>query len=234
MEKNSQTILITGGRSGLGRAIVETLLGQGFSVVATSRSFEQHFSCHLDHDQKLFKCHLDISSQQSIDNFFAQLSEQSITLKGLINNAGVGHFEKLKDLNNKQITEMLQVNFLGSVLFSKKILPFLEDNNGGRIINIGSIVESYPASGNTVYGATKSALKAFSKHLNEETKDKRVFTTHVELGGIYTEIWQGREGFSEKDMLSLVKVAEEIARIFRLPSDMRVDELKLYPTKGLL
>lgn len=88
--------------------------------------------------------------------------------------------------------------------------------------------------GNTVYGASKWAMRGLAKTLAEELKDQSIRVTHVSLGAVYTEIWHGRAGFNKDDMLAVEEAAQSLAHVALLPLRVRVDEMDLTPGKGTL
>lgn len=105
---------------------------------------------------------------------------------------------------------------------------------GGRIINIGSVSGYIPIPENGVYGASKYAVRGLSYILNEEGKGHNIRVSIVNPGAVYTDIWQGREGFDPEDMLQPEDIAATILDIAQRPLHVRIDEVNILPPKGVL
>jgi len=230
----NQIAIVTGGERGLGKEIANRLIKNGIKVIVTSRSYEFNTSCKDFKKQMLIKQHLDVTNENSVIEFFAWIRSLKKQLIILVNNAGVGIFKPFTETTLNEWESMIQTNLTGAFLCAREVSKIMLKNGGGRIINIGSIVEKIPLTNNAAYGASKSGLKGLSNLLNEEYKRNKIRVTHVCLGASYTDIWCGREGFSKEDMLDATVVADCIAFIAFLPLSVRLDNIEIFPEKGVL
>lgn len=229
----AKLILITGGNQGLGRSIAESCLCKDAVVIITSRKFAVNSSTKIP-ENNLIEQYLDVTSADSIINLFKWISTLNLSLKVLVNNAGIGVFKSIVDSTFEDITQVLSTNFTGAFLCAKEAFKIMKQSGGGRIINIGSIAEKYPLTHNSIYSASKAALHSLSTTLNEEGKFNKIRATHITLGAVFTPIWETRKEFSASDMLSASMVAKVIRDIAFSSLDMRIDHIEITPEKGLL
>jgi short-subunit dehydrogenase len=111
------------------------------------------------------------------------------TVDGLINNAGIIQpFVKVNDLDIEDFKRVIDVNFYGAVYMTKAFLPHLLERPEGHIVNISSMGGFLPVPGQTLYGASKAAIKLFSEGLNSELLGTNVGVTVVFPGAIGTDI----------------------------------------------
>jgi 3-oxoacyl-[acyl-carrier protein] reductase len=227
-----QLIIITGGSSGIGLATANALIKGGATVIATSRKIE--FSKAPIIPNSLNYQYLDVNIVSSINDFFLWLREHNHSLSVLINNAGIGIFKPFIEIKLEEWNSIVTTNLSGSFLCSQQAIPLMEKNGGGRIINIGSVVELAGIENNSAYAASKGGLKALSLVISSEFQKKNITATHISLGAVYSDIWKERNGFCQKDMLAIDRVADTIKYIASLPHEIRIDHIELTPLKKIL
>jgi short-subunit dehydrogenase len=155
-------------------------------------------------------------------------------LYGLVNNAGVGTFKPIVDLSLAEFEETLKTNLTGSFLCMREAARRMKSKGGGRIIQIGSISDHLTLPENGAYAASKFGTRALVGVLNEELKHHGVHCSLVSPGATLTEIWQGRSGFDPNDMISPDDIATTVTDILMRPKGVRIDEVKILPSKGVL
>ena len=202
-------------------------------IVVTSRTAT--FDPDLKLEAGASRCqHLDVTDPESVNRLFRWLKETDAVPSVLINNAGVGFFKPLRDLSYSEWQQMVEVNLTGAFLCTVQATRGMVDNGGGRIINIGSIVDKKATPGNVGYGASKWGLRGFSRTVAEESKGEKICVTHISMGAVWSDIWEGRVGFSKEDMLDVEHAAEVMAYVATLPLSVRIDEMEMTPPKGIL
>ncbi len=222
--------LITGGTKGIGQQIAKTLQSSGkWKIICTSRDESKVASSK----NNLEIIQLDVLEETSTQKFIDTLKQRPVSIDLLIHNAGVGFFDSFENLNEEQIKDLFQINTIAPILLTKKIIPLLNPS-GARIVTIGTIVESRVASGNSVYAASKSALRSFVDQMNEENKDKNISFTHLSLGAVKTEIWNNRPEYDATTMIPIAEISNLFEFIANLPQCVRVDHIDFFPKKGLL
>lgn len=217
-------ILITGGSRGVGAAIAQALLPHA-QVYVTSRTPQtREFAAPV--------LALDVTSESSVQQVFQTLLREHTQVDILINNAGVGFFKSITEISLTEWQQAVDTNLTGAFLCSREF--FRTNQSGGRIINIGSIVDQMGVVQNMGYAPSKWGLRGLSAGLNAEGLARQIYCTHISLGAVATEMWQERPGFASADMLSPTEVGKMIREICLMPLSVRMDHLTLYPPKGLL
>lgn len=226
-------VLITGGERGIGKYLADQFLESGASVIVTSRTAE-FLEDIIIQENALIVQQLDVADEDSVKRLFTWITFSGVKLDILVNNAGIGFFKPLVDTTLNEWEQTISTNLTGAFLTSKEACKLMNESGGGRIINIGSIADKFALNNNASYGASKCGLKGLSSILSEEEKYNKIRVTHITLGAVYTEIWKERINFLKDDMLDPVQVAQLIAYIALLPTNMRIDNIEITPEKGIL
>ncbi|WP_235885671.1 SDR family oxidoreductase [Paenibacillus cymbidii] len=229
-----KTVVITGGVRGLGRTMADYMAAEGAAVWVTSRTAPEPSAALAARPGEVKPVRLDVTDEASVLELFRQVDAAYGRLDVLVNNAGVGAFKPVVDTTLAEWEWMLRTNLTGAFLCSKEAFRRMKEQGGGRIIAIASVSGYIPIAENGAYGASKYGLRGFCDILNEEGKRHNVRVSVVSPGAVYTDIWEGREGFDPGDMLQPEDVAETVLDIARRPLHVRIDEVKLLPPKGVL
>ncbi|NBL65102.1 SDR family NAD(P)-dependent oxidoreductase [Flavobacterium sp. NST-5] len=181
-----KVVLITGGSSGIGKAIGEFLTDKGFKVYGTSRNPERYS------DVKFPLIALDVRNSEQIKNAVATVIEKENRLDVLINNAGVGITGPLEEIPLNEIKNNFETNFFGPIEMMKAVLPQMRLQKSGLVINITSIAGYMGLPYRSVYSASKGALELITEALRMEVKNFGVVITNVAPGDFATNIASGR------------------------------------------
>jgi NAD(P)-dependent dehydrogenase (short-subunit alcohol dehydrogenase family) len=179
-------ILITGAAGGLGRAFVEmskTLPGLDF-IIATD--IREEVTEMFDSEKKVLGFRMDAGSEESIKNVKNQLGGQGISVKYIINNAGIFMFQPVSEITGELLDKILKVNTYGPVL---TVSVFLDDliKTGGRVIQISSHGVNFPTLFQP-YPASKIALEALSVSMRQELGLVGVDLVLIRSGAINTPL----------------------------------------------
>lgn len=221
MKVKGKVIAVTGGGSGIGRALVLELLNRGAKVAAIDLNEKA-----LDETKILAKNPNDNLSLHVANiadlNRVNQLPEEIIklhqALDGLINNAGIIQpFIKVLDISLEKINQVFNVNFYGTLYMVRAFAPFLLKRKEAHILNISSMGGFLPVPGQTIYGASKAAVKLLTEGLYSEFSGTSIKVTVVFPGGVKTNI-SNEIGFDPKKVEELSKgrkvmLPEEAAKI---------------------
>ena len=182
----SKVVLITGGSSGIGKAIGEFLFDKGFTVYGTSRNPEQN-------PHSVFPLvTLDVRDVNSIQAAIAHILSETGRLDVVINNAGVGITGPLEEIPMQEIKNNFETNFFGPIEVMKAVLPQMRSQKTGLIINITSIAGYMGLPYRSVYSASKGALELITEALRMEVKSFGIQITNVAPGDFATNIAAGR------------------------------------------
>ena len=153
----SKVILVTGGSSGIGRAIASYVNEKNnYVVYGSSRNIKK-----LD-DVAFMPIELDVTSEKSINDCVEKVIREYGKIDVLINNAGVGITGPLEETPNSEIEKHFKTNLYGPINLIKKVLPYMRKNNSGLIINITSIAGHIGTPYRSIYSAGKSSLDTVS------------------------------------------------------------------------
>ncbi|MGL2965998.1 SDR family oxidoreductase [Flavobacterium sp. XGLA_31] len=182
----SKVVLITGGSSGIGKAIGEFLFHKGFMVYGTSRNPEK-----ITHS--IFPLlTVDVRNPESIQQAVAHIISVSKRIDVVINNAGVGITGPLEEIPTQEIKNNFETNFFGPIEVIKAVLPQMREQKSGLIINITSIAGYMGLPYRGVYSASKGALEIVTEAISMEVKNFGIHVVNVAPGDFATNIAAGR------------------------------------------
>ena len=192
MNIQNNVFLVTGAGGGIGGAIATTLLARGAKVAAVDLKEESLQALRErvgDKASNLSTHALNISDREAV----AALPEAVIAAQGqvdgLINCAGIVQpFVKINDLDYDVIERVMNVNFYGTLYMTKAFLPHLLSRPEGYITNVSSMGGFLPVPGQSVYGASKAAVKLLTEGLYAELLDTNVHVSVVFPGATATNI----------------------------------------------
>lgn len=192
MKAKNKILIVTGGGSGMGRELTLNLLLKGAKVVAidiNKSTLDETSALAGNHEKNLITYVVDITSRTAVEDFRNQVIAQQGAVDGLINNAGIIQpFVKVNALSYESIERVMQVNFYGTLYMTKAFLPHLLTRPKAHIVNISSMGGFLPVPGQTIYGASKAAVKLFTEGLHSELSNTNVKVTTVFPGAVATNI----------------------------------------------
>ncbi|NNK10418.1 MAG: SDR family oxidoreductase [Flavobacteriaceae bacterium] len=182
-----KVVLVTGGSSGIGRAIGNHLQEKGFKVYGTTRNLSKQ------QDFKDFQLlELDVTKPDTIVSALHLLQQKEGAIHVLINNAGIGITGPLEETPNEAILHNFETNFIGPLNMIKAVLPMMRKQKEGLVINITSIAGKMGLPYRGVYSASKGALDLATEALRLETKDFGIQICTLAPGDFKTNIAAGR------------------------------------------
>lgn len=197
-----KSVIITGAGSGLGKELALLFAGQGFHIILTGRTLEKLQSVEQEIHEAGGSAQsytVDITQTKDISKLMTQL--QNHELYGLINNAGVGHFGPVNSLSAHDIQEMFETNTLGTIYMTQAVLPFLKEKNEGLLMNIISTAGLKGKVNESVYVASKFAVRGFTESLQKELENTNIKVKAVYMGGMDTPFWDENDHIKDKSRL---------------------------------
>lgn len=182
----NKTWLITGISSGLGKALAEAVINHGDFVIGTFRKKEQVDEFNQKNNGKAFAIQLDITNKEQIKNAVSEINKNIGRLDVLVNNAGFGFAGAIEEASEKEIREVFEANFFGTMNLTTALLPIFRKQKSGHIFQISSHsgFTSFPGFG--IYSASKFALEGASEAMAKEIAPLGIKTTIVEPGPFRT------------------------------------------------
>ncbi|MCL4270495.1 MAG: SDR family NAD(P)-dependent oxidoreductase [Anaerolineales bacterium] len=192
MKVNNKVIVVTGGGNGMGREVTLNLLSKGakvFAIDINEAALQETSQLAGDKKANLATAVLNITDKEAVEALPAKVIERFGAVDGLINNAGIIQpFVRLKDLKYEAIDRVLDVNLYGTLYMLKAFLPHFLTRPVAHIANVSSMGGFLPVPGQTVYGASKAAVKLMTEGLYAELLETNVKVTLVYPGAIGTNI----------------------------------------------
>ena len=179
--KKIQNWLVTGGSSGLGKALVLRLIELGYKVAATSRDITKLEQL----PDEVIKIQLDVRSLESCREAVNKAEEQMGTVDVLVNNAGLSHISTFEETPNEIADSIIETNYWGVSNMAKAIIPHMRKNKNGTMINISSASGFRQRNYGSYYVASKFAVESLTKSLKFECQ-KFMRVTAIEFGGLNT------------------------------------------------
>jgi ketoreductase len=182
-------VLVTGGGRGIGRAIALTFAEPGNLVVVAARTQRQ-----LDDTAREVRMRgaqalvmaLDIADEAAVSHAFSELRKTTTQLDVLVNNAGVGGGQAVDKTETSVWRRVIDTNVWGTFLVTRHAVPLLAD--GGRIINMSSVLGRFGVSGYTAYCSSKHAVIGFTRALALELAPRQITVNALCPGWVDTEM----------------------------------------------
>jgi len=186
--ENRKVWFVTGASKGLGLALVQKLLANGFAVAATSRSIDELKAAVGTSAEQFLPLSVSLTDEQSVGKAVADTLAAFGRIDVVVNNAGYGLAGSLEELSDAESRGNFDVNVFGTLNVIRAVMPHLRAQGAGHILNISSIAGitgAFPGFG--IYCATKFAVNGLSESLAAEVADFGVKVTIVEPGYFRTE-----------------------------------------------
>lgn len=229
--------VVTGASSGIGAATARLLASNGFEVIAAARRVEKLQEVAAS-NKNIKAVQLDVTDQSSVENFVKSLDGQTVAL--LVNNAG-GAFDSAPiEKSDPEIWQKtFEVNVLGTMRFTKALLPALRANGQSHIVVVTSTAGHGVYENGGSYTTSKAAEVALTQTLRLELNGEQIRITEIAPGMVKTEEFSkvrlGSQEAAEKVYEGVAQplIAEDIAEAIRwcvmLPSHVNIDSLIVRP-----
>jgi NAD(P)-dependent dehydrogenase (short-subunit alcohol dehydrogenase family) len=217
----ARAALVTGGSSGIGLAIARMLRDEGFDLTLVSRQAEKIEAAARELDAHAVAANLGDADEcaRAVEEHRARLGRLDV----LVNSAGVGIAGRVEDLPAKHFDLQVGVNLRGLFLVTQAAIPLLRESRGW-IVNLASIAGTLPTPGLATYGATKAAVIALTRSLNEELDADGVRAVAICPGFVDTPMaeWSGLAG---DEMIQPEDCAEIVRMLLRLSPRARIPQV---------
>jgi NAD(P)-dependent dehydrogenase (short-subunit alcohol dehydrogenase family) len=170
-------VLVTGGTSGIGLAVVRRLAAAGDQIFCASRS-----AASVVLPEGVTPVALDIADLAACQAAVRSVVDVAGRLDVLVNNAGTGSLAPLEEAGDEEAHRIFEVNVFGPMRLAQAALPVMRAQGGGRIVNVTSVNDVAPAPFGGWYSASKAALASLSAVLDAELHGSGIFVTVIAPG----------------------------------------------------
>jgi NAD(P)-dependent dehydrogenase (short-subunit alcohol dehydrogenase family) len=183
--------VITGGNSGIGLATAQRFVAENAHVFITGRrQSELDAAVKQIGKNNVTGVQGDVSNLADLDRLYAIVKQQKGRIDVLFANAGVGEFVPLGEITEDHFDKIFNINVKGLLFTVQKALPLFQDNDGGgSIILNASIASSKGFEANSVYSATKAAVRSFARTWTVDLKHRKIRVNTISPGPIDTPIF---------------------------------------------
>ncbi len=235
--------MVTGGGSGIGRAVALALDGAGYSVaIAGRRAAELEKTAALAGGGYMLAAPTDVSKPEDVRALFARVKNEFGRLDLLFNNAGMGAPNvPMEDLTLEQWNAVVGVNLTGAFLCAQEAIRIMkaQEPKGGRIINNGSISAYAPRPNSAPYTATKHAITGLTKCISLDGRKYDIACGQIDIGNAATELTERMaEGVAQasgavmpEPRMDLKHVADAVLYMAGLPLEANVQFMTVMATK---
>lgn len=230
------TALVTGATSGIGKAIVLALAGQGIQVLALGRNLDllQEF----DGIENVKAIQADVRDYNQLKALFL-----SYEVDVVVNNAGVlTTRSEFQNIEHSDIDAMLDINLKAPLHLTREALPAMIERGKGHVFFIGSSAGLTPHPNSTVYGASKAGISLFCDALRCDLIGKGIRVTEIVPGRVQTNLYRTAieqnkvqsELYDEYESIMPEDIAELIITALKLPQAVDVSRFEVFPTSQVV
>jgi meso-butanediol dehydrogenase/(S,S)-butanediol dehydrogenase/diacetyl reductase len=190
----SKVVIVTGGASGIGTAIVEGFVEEGANVVIADLDLEgaQKVAKKAAGDtQRVLPVRTDVAKKSDVDNLVSTTLKRFGRIDVLVNDAGAASNVLLVDLDEKEWDRINNVNSKGIYLVTRAVVPHMIAAKSGKIVNISSMAGKEGIVGQTHYCASKAAVLLFTQALAKELAEHNINVNAICPGLVRTPLWEG-------------------------------------------
>lgn len=238
----NRAAIVTGASRGIGRAIAETLAGEGYDLTITARkpeTLEQAAESLREHGSQIQSVPANLLGEEAIQDVVNRHRERFGRLDVLVNNAGVGIGAAAGEHQTKYVDLQLGVNLRSIILFYRECLDMLRqagaEHRSALVINLSSIAAKSPQPWLSVYGATKAAVLAYTQAMNRELNGDGVKSVAFCPGFVDTDMTDFIKGqIAAEEMLRPSDISEAVLFLLRVSAACVVPEIVFgRPGEGL-
>ena len=226
---NRKLIVVTGASSGIGLALVKTLLAEGYAVLGIANNFEKAGLSHADFSSRS----INLANLDALPEALSSvLDDIDMPIKALINNAGIGRMGFLEQLSVNDIRLVMDTNLTSQIIVTKAFLPLLKKQGQGDIVFMGSEAALKGARQGSIYCASKFAIRGFSQSLRDECGKSGVRVTLINPGAVRTPFFEKlrfEPGLAPENAIEPEDIASAVSMVLAARPGTVFDEITLSP-----
>jgi len=227
--------VVTGASTGIGKQISIKLSCSGYYIILISRSKDKLLEVQKEIKKSGNDCEilcLDISRKDLLSCIKDRIQYPD-KVEILVNNAGVGFFNKFEDITIEDWEQQINTNLRGSFLMTQFFVPYMKKNKLGKILFVNSVAGLSPYPFASAYVASKYGLTGLSSSLREELREHNIKVISIHPGAVDTPLWDKSESDFPRDEMLLAKdVSNTIVQAILAPNNVVCEEIIIRRTAG--
>jgi ketoreductase len=188
---STRVALVTGGGTGIGKAIAVQMAQNGAKVAIASRGRE-HVERTAEESRRLgllmLPIQMDVRKKSDVERGIATIVAEWGAIHILVNNAGISGLSLISDPSDSKWYDVIDTNLNGMYLVTKTVLKHMPDHSAGRVINISSVLGKFGVPGYTAYCTAKHGMIGFTRALALEVVDRGITVNTICPGWVDTEM----------------------------------------------
>lgn len=180
-----KTIVITGTRKGIGQALAQHYVSEGWRVAGCSRGEASIKHVNYRHFE------LDVSDENAVVEMARTLHSDYGQVEALLNNAGIASMNHALLTPASTVNRILQTNVLGTFLFCREMAKLMRRAKNGRIVNFTTVAHPLNLEGEAIYAASKAAIESLTRILARELAELRITVNAIGPTPIETDLIRG-------------------------------------------
>lgn len=229
---DGKRILVTGGTTGIGRATVARLVGDGARVLTFGRhqaGLDQVLADARGSPGRAEGIVADVTSSEDMDCVFGAIDELFGGIDMLVTCAALGA-DPIHEMEEDAWRYVVETNLIGTMAAARRAIPRMDAQGGGHLLFVGSISTEIKAEGESVYSATKAGIQAFAETLRKEVATNGIKVSVIQPGSVSTPMQEctddeKAQAIEDHEMLYADEVADTI--LFALSRSERADIVNL-------
>lgn len=230
MDLNNKTFIVTGGSSGIGKAIAQKLVGKGASVLITGRDEDKLMA--VGNELRCEYVKADIGTPEGVELTIKTALNKLGGLDGLINNAGHGWMNKMHEYSWQDFQETYRVNVFGAAMMGQAAAKVFIEQKSGNIVNIASTAATRGFAGGSVYASSKFALRGLTQCWQAELRQFNIRVFGVNPSEVTTAFAQSdrKERSDVENKLRAEEIAHAIVAALEMDDRGYIPELSVHAT----
>ena len=206
-DSKKRVAVVTGGSSGIGRALCRKLKRNGYRVYCFSRRNPEL--------KGILHCPVDVTDEEAVNKKVETIIEYQGHIDLLVNCAGYGISGAAEFTDHDMAARQMDVNLMGTANVCKAVIPYMRRRKKGKIINISSVAAIMPVPFQVWYSTSKAAINAYSCSLANELRPYHIQVCAVMLGDSNTGFTSARQKITQGDDIYKGRIARSVAQMER-------------------
>jgi 3-oxoacyl-[acyl-carrier protein] reductase len=234
MELQGRAVLVTGGTRGIGNAVARRFAREGWNVLISGRTLESVRNAVAGFQKAGLSVEgksADSRKEDDVRELVEFAASRFGRLDVLVNNAGVGEFGRIEEMDPKDFREVVETNLFGPFYAIHFAAPLMKRTGGGFVVNIGSLASVNAIAGGAAYNASKFGLLGLSDAAMLDLRHEGIRVAIVMPGSVATDFGHPAADRDDAWMLSPDDVALAVADLVRYPERAIPSRIELRPSK---